>query len=66
VQDIDRLEDAEQVRDSEHLVNVQDLILWVLLHLVKRAIGDPAEQHLRILVAYLPYLHHIKEHDERR
>jgi hypothetical protein len=26
VQDIDRLEDAEQLRDSEHLVNVQDLI----------------------------------------
>src|SRR4029079_19573067 len=65
MEDVQRLEDADYVRNAGKTVGIEDAVR-VALHLVERAVADAAEQRARFLVADLPARHYAEERFERR
>ena len=64
VEDVQRLEDADQVGDPPQLVLVEDPV-GVLLHGVEGAVGHAAEQLPGVLVAHAPSFHDVQEDPDR-
>src|ERR1700722_9659082 len=64
MENIERLEDADEIRDARQPVGVEHPI-GVLFQLVEGAIRHSAEEHARIFVADVPARHDVEERPDR-
>src|SRR5579863_10710562 len=65
VEDVERLEDADQIRDPQHCIRIERASRR-LFHRVVRAARHPAEEPHRILIAQLPEFHDVEKGFQRR
>ena len=65
MQDSQRLEDADQIRDAHQPIGVDDAI-GIALHLVKGPVRDATQERAGVFVAHAPSLHDAEESLEAR
>ena len=66
MQDVQRLEDPDEIRDALQLVGVQDPPPRAPLHLIIGAIGDASQELASVFIAYLPAVDQLEEGLQRR